>query len=723
MQPFWEIVASNALLVVVLAAGVALLGRVWKNPLYLHLLWIFVLLKLVTPPLLTVPLPLPAGRVLPASEEHATDWHMTRQSQSSQVEVSGQETAAVTVATPEGDSPISAGTTIGTVSHLSGVSWLTIFAWIWGVGIVLFAFGHACRIVQFRRLLSRGAAPSSAVLDMAERIAGRLGLRRVPPIRMLPVRVSPLVWSLGGRPRVFLSAALFERLDAAAQEAILAHELAHVRRGDHWVRLLEMVVVTLFWWHPVAWWAACQLQELEDRCCDCEVVAMSPHGVKSYATALLDTLDFLSERSVAAPLGATAAKSSNSLARRIIMLKNRTPDMRLTVGRLAIVVAAAIVPMAVAFGQKPPEVAKPAKSSEKPVVQRRAVNKLVKDFPEKTDLSTPESAAAAFHRVIMKSDPKLWLDLSAWKYTARDVEEIKRKMEANRDKVAKQENAYRNAEIIEVLIYRGDLADVISKLEFPNGIGHNPYSARAFVRIDGEWKNFGENRLASLDEARKDFERIKDNLWANYLKVLDGIKQGKPVPLHGDRPKRTAPIAPGEPLGISVEKADLMGRIEWAMMHGGRDVTARKSIEWGDVQKDKDGNRTIRYKYYATIWDKDVYIINQVFTFDAKGNILDVKNVEGFPKKKVEKPVDVGTQKGMKELVEDFFSKNFVDITSRETIEWGEVVKDKNGNSSIRYQYRAKIWDKDVKIMNQIFTFDPKGQFVSVKDVEGFPKN
>ena len=85
--------------------------------------------------------------------------------------------------------------------------------------------------------------------------------------------------------------------------------------------------------------------------------------------------------------------------------------------------------------------------------------------------------------------------------------------------------------------------------------------------------------------------------------------------------------------------------------------------------------------------------------------------------------VNVGTQEGMKELVEDFFSKNFRDVTSRESIEWGEVTKTKDGNSSIRYKYRATIWDKDVKIMHQTFTFDPKGEFVSVENVDGFPRN
>ena len=180
--------------------------------------------------------------------------------------------------------------------------------------------------------------------------------------------------------------------------------------------------------------------------------------------------------------------------------------------------------------------------------------------------------------------------------------------------------------------------------------------------------------------------------------------------------------APRESLGISDEKADLMGRIEWFFMHNFRDVTARKSIEWGEIQKDKNGNRSLRYKYYATIWDREVLVMNQVFSFDAKGNFTGVNNVEGFPQKKVVKPADVSTQQGMKDLVEHFFTENFIDITSRETLEWGDVLKDKDGNSSIRYKYRAKIWDRETKIMNQIFTFDPKGKYVSFKNVEGFPK-
>jgi beta-lactamase regulating signal transducer with metallopeptidase domain len=369
MQPFWEVVASNALLVVVLAAGVALLGRVWKNPLCLHLLWVLVLLKLVTPPAVTVPLPLPAQQAPLASEEQAASQHPAHPSR---VEASRGEAASSMASRddlsfpedrllPESSAP---ELDAALVTQYQGIPWLAVLAWIWSVGIVFFASIRAYRIFRFSRLLRHGEAPSSAVLSMAEGLAKRLGLRQVPPIRLLPVCISPLVWSLRGRPRVFLPAALFERLDEAAQEAILAHELAHVRRKDHWVRLLEVLITTLFWWHPVVWWAARQLQELEDQCCDGMVVDMTPHSAKSYATALLDTLDFLSDRSVPAPLGATAAKSSVSLARRITMLKNRSGAVRLTFGRLMLLLVVAALPMALAFGQKPPQPATSAPAAK-----------------------------------------------------------------------------------------------------------------------------------------------------------------------------------------------------------------------------------------------------------------------------------------------------------------------------------------------------------------------
>ena len=75
------------------------------------------------------------------------------------------------------------------------------------------------------------------------------------------------------------------------------------------------------------------------------------------------------------------------------------------------------------------------------------------------------------------------------------------------------------------------------------------------------------------------------------------------------------------------------------------------------------------------------------------------------------------TKAEMMGRVEDYFLNNFRDVTSRKSLEWGEVTTDDQGNSSIRYKYQASIWDKQTMLMNQVFTFDAEGQYVALKIV------
>ena len=213
MQPFWEIVASNAVLVAVLAAGVALLGRIWKNPLCLHLLWVLVLLKLVTPPVVTIPTTLLAEHIPLTSRSNAQ-----HQRPPAHVDASPQELAIPTavqehlplasdlVLSEHSDSDFD---NASVVAGYQRIQWAIVLGWIWGIGIVLFASWQAFRIARFRRLFRSSQPPSSALLGIAQGVCRRLGLERVPEIRLLPICVSPLVWSLGGRPRVFLPAATF----------------------------------------------------------------------------------------------------------------------------------------------------------------------------------------------------------------------------------------------------------------------------------------------------------------------------------------------------------------------------------------------------------------------------------------------------------------------------------------------------------------------------------
>lgn len=169
---------------------------------------------------------------------------------------------------------------------------------------------------------------------------------------------------------------------------------------------------------------------------------------------------------------------------------------------------------------------------------------------------------------------------------------------------------------------------------------------------------------------------------------------------------------------LSADDAELMGRVEHFFLNNFRDITARKSTDWGHAVSDDIGNRTIRYQYIATIWDQEKRIMNQLFTFDEEGIFVTVDHVDGFPKDVNEKQTSTTTDDDMKKLVERFFSRNYRDISARKTLEWGNASTDEDGNRSIRYKFEATIRDKDVIILDKVFTFTPTGEYVSAKDVE-----
>ena len=72
---------------------------------------------------------------------------------------------------------------------------------------------------------------------------------------------------------------LSERLDDAHLEAVIAHELCHVRRRDNLAAAIHMLVEAVFWFHPLVWWLGARLIDERERACDEEVLqrGSAPH--------------------------------------------------------------------------------------------------------------------------------------------------------------------------------------------------------------------------------------------------------------------------------------------------------------------------------------------------------------------------------------------------------------------------------------------------------------
>ena len=113
----------------------------------------------------------------------------------------------------------------------------------------------------------------------------RLGVSR--PVRLLKSALVEVPTVIGWfRPVILLPAATLSGLTPGQLEAILAHELAHVRRLDYLVNAFQCLVETLMFYHPIAWWISRCIREERENCCDDLVVEVCGDRL-GYARALV----------------------------------------------------------------------------------------------------------------------------------------------------------------------------------------------------------------------------------------------------------------------------------------------------------------------------------------------------------------------------------------------------------------------------------------------------
>ncbi|MEM7308432.1 MAG: M56 family metallopeptidase [Planctomycetota bacterium] len=333
IDQLWSAGASNLFLSSALALIAAATHRWGGRPAVAHLLWLLVLAKLVTPPLVALPvLPLPdflaAAEAVPAPAE-------------------GELLAAPLMLTADmapleelGPSPLA----------LAG----RVAALLWLLGSVALLVVSGARIVRFGQLLREAAQPAPpAAQNTAEALARRLGLARTPRVVVTPARLSPLVWWAGGRPCVVLPAELVRALPSRDLRLILAHELAHIRRRDHMVRWLEWLACVVFWWNPISWWARRNLRAAEEVCCDALVLASLRPDPRAYASSLLNAVELLAPPAPRPPAVVSALHDGGFLERRLRMIVSDKPFFTAPrwMRALAIAGAAGLLPLGVAGAQ------------------------------------------------------------------------------------------------------------------------------------------------------------------------------------------------------------------------------------------------------------------------------------------------------------------------------------------------------------------------------------
>ncbi len=369
MNNLMHIGLANAATVSILAIPAYAMSRWGKRPAVAHFLWVIILIKLLTPPLWHIPVnwtdstsrtvaTAPTNETIPPADPvHLPVSEPTNQLSSlEQQPIEHLPPAVIAAVVPFQPPPVfeDAVTTATAVPVATNASWRSLVAALWIAGSLVIALLTLLRTLAFGRCLGRLRPAPSHIQELIQSLSRKLGLRSTPVLSVAPMRMPPLVWGRGRRARIIVPARLWEELDREQRATLLVHELAHLRRGDQWVRLLETLARTVYWWHPVVWIASHELREAEEQCCDAWAVWALPGAAKSYARALVDTVDFLTQQVKPLPAGASGIGQVQDLKRRLIMIMRGTTPRKLsplTVAGLVILGGAAVA-FSPGFGQQ-----------------------------------------------------------------------------------------------------------------------------------------------------------------------------------------------------------------------------------------------------------------------------------------------------------------------------------------------------------------------------------
>jgi beta-lactamase regulating signal transducer with metallopeptidase domain len=259
-------IVSNAVFVATLIP-VALIVTPWlRRPAIAHAVWVLLLVRLLTPPIVGFPI------VLDLTET---------------------------------------GIRIPSLDSAPG----SIVVVIWMTGSLVAAGLAIHRTEALRRWVSRRGDIHPPANDLAESVDSQRKVWRTPQVWLVQGVHSPMLVGLGPWAAILFPRDLWFQLTIDQRRSLLAHEIAHFRRGDWAWRLAELIATVLYWWFIPLWIIRRQIERYEEQCCDAAAARL---GQRVYASAVLSTMEFLQEPESYRPsIASCLGKSADHLEQRI----------------------------------------------------------------------------------------------------------------------------------------------------------------------------------------------------------------------------------------------------------------------------------------------------------------------------------------------------------------------------------------------------------------------
>lgn len=277
------------------------------RPALRQLLWMLVLVKLITPPLLALP-------VLP-------QLHFLSEDKASKV--------IDFVTTDTGLAVVAESSEVGTgypekiksnYPAVSGFNLFFLFLFLSLLGSIILWSRAVMIHLRMHHLAREFQSVSPRINRILQELSQSYQLVQVPEAVLLDLPCSPMLWSSLSHPTIILPSAFSAQASDEQLRHVLAHELAHLVRRDSLVSLFAFLVTSLFWWNPVAWFARREMLIAMEASCDALAMKRSVSSRQSYAHTLLSVVSTLSGNQSVLPAAGAQFGEFQSLKRRIEMV-------------------------------------------------------------------------------------------------------------------------------------------------------------------------------------------------------------------------------------------------------------------------------------------------------------------------------------------------------------------------------------------------------------------
>jgi beta-lactamase regulating signal transducer with metallopeptidase domain/ketosteroid isomerase-like protein len=364
-QVFWQysarvFIQSSVLIILILIIDFLLRRHV--RAVFRYCVWLLVFVKLILPPSFSLPtgvsywwgglssIETPIVQQAPNVVQHEP-------TQPSSVEISSTSSlprgSAKVVPTEVVAGP--AGLAEPMVRASVPITWQAILFILWLIGMLVFSVLLIQRVFFVRGLIAQSEPAKDRLVDILNQYRRQIGISRSVELKLSPNIQSPAVCGLL-RPTVLMPKALFEKLSPEKLRAVLIHELAHIKRADLWVNLVQTILQVVYFYNPFVWLTNAIVRRIREQAVDEMVLVALGAEAKSYSNTLIDIAEMAFWKANFSLRLIGVVESKKALHRRIKHMLTRPIPKSAKIGIFSLliimVMAAVLLPMAAAAKQE-----------------------------------------------------------------------------------------------------------------------------------------------------------------------------------------------------------------------------------------------------------------------------------------------------------------------------------------------------------------------------------